>query len=186
MFGRGRLAVRGTLAASLTGLAILAASPAATAVTSARAAPAAPAAAGSFKTWAAAQKAAGFGLYTPKKTASLVRRTQILVTRCHAVSKVTYDVYAIWGDSTFLALDQNNTGAACSNPGAARFLHTYTVKGARYRLSGFCGGKGQPACTSKSAILLITWQKGTHYFVGYSHGEARATLLAFATSVTKL
>jgi len=61
MFGTGKLAVRGAVAAGLAGLAMMAAAPA---LASARPAAVtkAPAATGSFKTWRAAQRAAGFGL----------------------------------------------------------------------------------------------------------------------------
>jgi hypothetical protein len=184
MFGNGRLAVRGTLAAGLAGLALLAGGPA-LAQTGAPGAPAvaAPAGAGSFKTWAAARKAAGFTLYVPARTAGLVRRNQILVTRCTASSRVRYDVYALWGGSTYLALDQNATGGACSNPGPARSITTYRKSGRTYHLSGFCGGKGQPSCSSKTATLLLTWKIGAHYFVAYSAGLLRGRLLSFATSV---
>lgn len=185
MFGNGRLAVRSTLAAGLAALALLTAGPAlAQTGTPARHA-VAPAGAGSFKTWAAAQQAAGYTLYVPTRTAGLIRRNQILVTRCTASSKVRYDVYALYGGSTYLALDQNNTGAACSNPGPARYLRTYKVKGRAYKLYGFCGSKGQPSCSSKKASLMMIWTIGTRYFAGYSSGVPRGTLLSFSTSVVK-
>jgi hypothetical protein len=193
MFGNGRLAVRSTLAAGLAGLAMLTAAPA-LAATGAAAAPAratataaAPAATGSFKTWAAAQKAAGFSLYAPKRTAGLKRTRNILVSKCEVTGKTSKrDVYAQWGTKTFLALDQNNSGGACSNFGAARFLASYKVAGVTYRLYGFCGGKGQPSCSAKAAPLVLTWKNGSRYYVSYSKGVLRATLLSFATSIKKI
>lgn len=191
MFENGRLTVRSTLAAGLAGLAVLAGGLAAAAPALARAgtagAPAAaPAAAGSFKTWAAAEKAAGFTLHAPARTFGLVRRQDILVTRCAAASGTRYDVYARWGGATYLALDQNDTGAACSNPGPSKYLHTYRSGGVTYRLRGFCGGAHQPSCRSKKAILYLVWTIGTRYYAGYSSGVTRSTLLGFATSLKRV
>jgi hypothetical protein len=191
MFSNGRLAVRSTLAAGLAGLAMLAAAPAlaatgpATARATATAASAAPAGTGSFTSWAAAKKAAGFTPYVPKNTAGLKRTHKILVNRCLATMKVRYDVYAQWGLKTFLALDQNNTGSACSNFGAATFLKTYRISGISYRLMGFCGRRGQPSCSSKAAPLVLTWKIGSHFFAGISKGVLRGTLVSFATSIKK-
>lgn len=192
MFSNGRLAVRSTLAAGLAGLAMLTAAPALAATGAATASPArttsastAPARTGSFKTWAGAQKAAGFTLYVPKNTARLKRTHNILVSRCSATSKVRYDVYAQWGTKTFLALDQNNSGAACSNFGAATFLKTYKISGVTYRLFGFCGRGHQPPCSSPAAPLVLTWKIGSRYYVAYSKGVLRHTLVSFATSIKK-
>jgi hypothetical protein len=196
MFGTGRLAARSTLAAGLAGLAMLTAGPAlaatGTAATGTAAAPAAaaatttaPAGAGSFKTWAAARKAAGFTLYVPNKTDGLKRTHNILVTRCTTSSKVRYDVFAQWGSKTFMALDQNNSGSACSSIGAAKFLHTYKIKGVSYKLYGFCGRSGQPSCSSKAASLVLVWKIGSRFYMGFSKGVLRGTLVTFATSIKK-
>src|SRR5580693_473088 len=123
MFGTRKLASRGILAAGLAGLAMLAAAPAASAAPAA----AGPAAPSSYSTWSAAQKAAGFALYAPKYTAGLKRTNKISVTKCEVTGKTRFrDVFAQWGGKTFLALDQNNSGGACSNFGAAKSLGTYT------------------------------------------------------------
>jgi hypothetical protein len=195
MFSNGRLAVRSTLAAGLAGLAMLTAapalaatgapSPASTSPASTAPASTAPAGTGSFKTWAGAQKAAGFTLYVPKSTAGLTRTHNILVSRCTAASKVRYDVFAQWGTKTFLALDQNNSGAACSNFGAATFIKTYKISGVSYRLYGFCGRGRQPSCSSKAAPLVLAWKIGSRYYVAYSKGVLRGTLVTFATSIKK-
>jgi hypothetical protein len=183
--------LRSTLVAGLAGLAMLAATPALAATgpaTTAAAAPAGnttPAGAGSFKTWAAAQKAAGFTLYRPTRTASLKRSHGILITRCTATTKLRYDVYAQWGTKTFMALDQNNSGAACSNFGAATFIRNYKVGGISYRLVGFCGRRGQPSCSSRNASLALSWKIGSRFYVAFSKGVLRATLVSFATSIKK-
>jgi hypothetical protein len=181
MFSNGRLAVRSTLAAGLAGLAMLAAAPALAAPVTTTA----PAGAGSFKTWAAAQQAAGFTLYVPKRTDGLKRTHNILVTRCTATTKVRFDVYAQWGTKTFMALDQNNSGAACSNFGAATFIKNYKISGVTYRLMGFCGRRGQPSCASKSASLALTWKAGSRFNAAFSKGVLRGTLVSFATSIKK-
>jgi hypothetical protein len=192
MFSNGRLAVRSTLAAGLAGLAMLAAAPA-LAATGTAAGPATalagrttPAGAGSFKTWAAAQKAAGFTPNVPKKTAGLKRTHNILVTRCTTTTKVRFDVYAQWGTKTFMALDQNNSGAACSNFGAAKFIKNYKISGVTYRLMGFCGRAHQPACSSKAAPLALAWKMGSRFNVAFSKGVLRGTLVSFATSIKKV
>jgi hypothetical protein len=190
MFSNGRLAVRSTLAAGLAGLAMLTAAPALAATgalspASTTPASTAPAGAGSFKAWAAAQKAAGFTLYVPKKTAGFKRTHNILVTRCTTTSKVRFDVYAQWGTKTFMALDQNNSGAACSNFGAATFIKTYKISGVTYRLVGFCGHGRQPSCSSTAAPLALSWKIGSRYYVAFSKGVLRGTLVTFATSIKK-
>jgi hypothetical protein len=183
MFGTRKLASRGILAAGLAGLAMLAAAPAADAA-SAAAGPAAPS---SYSTWSAAQKAAGFTLYAPKYTGGLKRTNKILVTKCEVTGKTRFhDVFAQWGGKTFLALDQNNSGSACSNFGAAKSLGTYTSGGISYKLYGFCGTTDKPSCTSTAAPLVLVWKIGSRYNVAYSHGVLRGTLEKFATSIKKV
>jgi hypothetical protein len=118
MFGNGRLAARSTLAAGLVaGLAMLTATPAlaAPAAATAAAARTAPAGTGTFETWPAAQKAAGFTLVAPHRTAGLKRVPAIAVVRCKATAKVRFDVLADWGTpKTHLILDQNTTSPACA------------------------------------------------------------------------
>ena len=179
MFGTRKLASRGILAAGLAGLAMLAAAPAADAAPAA----AAPA---SYSTWSAAQKAAGFTLYAPKYTHGLSRTNKISVTKCQVTGKTRYhDVFAQWGGKTFLALDQNNSGGACSNFGAAKPLGTHTSGGVSYRLYGFCGTADKPSCRSASAPLVLVWKIGSRYYVAYSHGVFRGTLEKFAASIKK-
>ncbi len=196
MFGNSRPAVRAILAASLTGVFTLTAAPAfASAVTPAGAQAAAGAAtattrairpatpAGSYSTFRAAQRAAGFRLKAPARTYGLTRTHPILVGKCQASGRLSKrDVYAQWGGKgmQYLALDQNNSGGACSNFGAARFLGRYRVQGRRARLYGFCGSRGLPSCHAKAAVLVLVWRSGKRYYVTYSSHEWRATLLGFA------
>jgi hypothetical protein len=188
MFGNSRRAAHGILAASLTGLITLTAAPAlASAAAPGAAGPAATARsapmAGSYGSWRAAQRAAGFRLKAPARTYGLTRKHPILVGKCLASGRHTKrDVYAEWDGShlQYLTLDQNNSGGACSNFGAARFLGTYRVQGRRARLYGFCGSRGLPSCRAKGAVLVLTWRQGKRYYVAYSSHEWRATLLGFA------
>jgi hypothetical protein len=187
MFGNSRRAARGILAASLTGLITLTAAPALASVTAPgrASAPAAGSAtpAGSYQSWRAAQRAAGFRLKTPARTYGLTRKHPILVSKCLAAGRTSKrDVYAEWDGARrrYLTLDQNNSGGACSNFGAARFLGTYRVQGQRARLYGFCGSRGLPSCRGRGTVLVLSWRSGQRYYVAYSGREWRATLLGFA------
>lgn len=193
MFGNSRPAVRAILAASLTGVFTLTAAPAfaspvtpagaqaGTTATTRAIKPAIPA--GSYSTFRAAQRAAGFRLKAPARTYGLVRTHPILVGKCQASGRLSKrDVYAEWDGKRqqYLALDQNNSGGACSNFGAARFLGRYRVQGHRARLYGFCGQRGLPSCHAKGVVLVLVWRSGKRYYVTYSSHEWRATLLGFA------
>lgn len=197
MFGNSRPAVR-ILAASLTGLFTITAAPAFASAMTPGGAPAAAAArtaaattrairpaapAGSYSTWRAARRAAGFRLKAPTRTYRLARTHPILVGKCQASGRLSKrDVYAEWGGAhmRYLALDQNNSGGPCSNFGAARFLGRYRVQGHRARMYGFCGSRGLPSCHSRGVVLVLVWRSGKRYYVTYSSHEWRATLLGFA------
>jgi hypothetical protein len=191
MFGNGRLAARTTLAVGLlAGLAMLTATPALAApgAATAPAARTAPAGTGAFRTWAAAQKAAGFALYVPKRTAGLKFVPAIGVSRCKATAKVRFDVTSEWGaPKTHLLLDQNTTSAAClgSIP-ALPPLAIYRVAHVTYRLVGACGVAPLPSCSSKSAVLIMTWKIGPRFYTVFSQGLLRGALLPFATSIKKV
>ena len=135
-----------------------------------------------YHSWRRAQRAAGFRLKVPARTYGLARKNAILVGPCDAAGqRRKRDVYAEWGaGQTFLALDQNNSGSACSNFGAARFLGRFRVQGHRARLYGFCGSRGLPSCRAKAAVLVLTWRAGKRFYVVYSSHQWRATLLGFA------
>jgi hypothetical protein len=191
MFSTGRLAARSALAA---GLLIAAATLSGAPALAAPAAPAAPAVrtapdqAGTFETWPAAQKAAGFLLFAPHHTAGLKRNPVIGVTRCKATAKVRFDVTSEWGaPKTFLLLDQNVTSPACiASVAGIPVLATYKVAGVTYKLSGACGIGPLPSCTSKAAELIMNWKIGPHFYTAFSIGFLRGTLLSFATSLKKI
>jgi len=193
MFGNGKIVARSGLAAGLAGLAMLAATPAlasARTAAAARSAPsAAPAATGSFKTWPAAQRAAGFRLKKASRTYGLRRTNAILVNKCEVTGKLSKrDVYAEWQGSKrrYMSVDQNNSGGPCSNFGAAKPLGTYRVQGHKARMYGFCGAGRLPSCKSKNVVLVLAWKAGKDYYVTYSNNEWRSTLVGFARSLRRV
>jgi len=182
MFGNGKLAARSALAAGLAGLAMLAATPA-------LASAGAPAGTGSFKTWSAAQRAAGFRLKKASRTYGLRRTNAILVSKCEVPGKLSKrDVYAEWQGSKrrYLVIDQNNSGGACSNFGGARPLGTYRVQGHRARMYGFCGIGRLPSCRARNVVLVLAWKAGQRYYVTYSSNEWRSTLVGFSRSLRRV
>jgi hypothetical protein len=149
----------------------------------------APAATGSYQKWSSAQKAAGFRLKAPTRTSGLKRTHGILVGKCEVSGKTSKrDVYAEWGGShmRYMSLDQNNSGGACSNFGAAKPLGTLRIQGHKARMYGFCGTKGLPSCSKKGIVLVIAWKAGRDYYVTYSNNEWRRTLVAFARSLRRV
>jgi len=192
MFGNSRLPARGLLAVGLTGLITLTAAPAfassaAPATRHSTARPTAPAGktkdpTSRYNTWRKAQKAAGFRLRVPTRTYGLKRKHPILVGPCDAAGQRRKKaVYAQWGSGKrFLALDQNNSGRACSNFGAAKPLGVFRVQGHKARMYGFCGGHGLPSCKVRNVVLVLAWRAGHRYYVTYSSREWRSTLLGFA------
>jgi hypothetical protein len=191
MFGNGKLAARSTLAAGLAGLVMLTAAPALAAARPATAAgPAAgtPAATGSFKTWSRAQRAAGFRLRAPKRAYGLKRKHPILVSKCEATGKLSKrDVFAEWGaKKRSMSVDQNNSGGACSNFGAAKPLGTYRIQGHKAHMFGFCGVKGLPSCKIRNIVLVLAWKAGKDYYVTYSNNEWRSTLAGFSRSLHRV
>jgi hypothetical protein len=186
MFSTRRLAARSILAASLAGLAMLAATPAMAAA--GRAATPRPAATGSFKTWSAAQKAAGFKLQAAKRTYGLKRTHPILVGKCEVTGKTTKrSVYAEWdGKHQFLGVDQNNSGGPCGDIGDAKSLGTRKIQGHTAHLYGYCGMQGEPSCATKDISLVLSWKAGRDYYVTFSHNEWRSTLAGFSRSLTRV
>lgn len=53
-------------------------------------------------------------------------------------------------------------------------------------MAGACGIAPLPACSSKSALLIMTWRIGPRFYTVFSQGVPRGALLPFATSITKV
>jgi hypothetical protein len=187
------------LAICLTGSPALAGSPAlgatsALAATSGLAASSAPgqgvAPAAKFHTWRGAQHAARFRLLHPRRTYKLRLAHGIQVEHCHVPGKARKRIV----DATYskpghamLAVEQSNSGGPCgrSEP-AAKPLGTVKIHGVTAHLSGLCGMTGQPSCHSKKIFLFLTWRHHGVYYQAISYYEARATLIGFARSLTRV
>ncbi len=157
-----------------------AASPAARAVT---AATAAPAGAGTFTTWRAAQKAAGFRLKHPTREYGLRRAGRISVQPCATPgrsSKREVVAQYLSPAGSLLSIEQDNAGESCTDIGRTRKLGTYKLHGVKATLSGSCGSHGMPPCSSRGIFLFLTWKTGTIYYRASSFNEARGTLRSFA------
>ncbi len=148
-----------------------------------------PAATGSFQSWHAAQRAAGFRLKRPTRLHGLTRSGPIVVTHCEVTGKLSkHVVYASYGKvrHRYLNITQNNSGGPCGNFGEAKKLRTYRVHGARATLFGVCGIKGEPSCHKRNIFLFLTWRRHHIFYVATSHNERRRVLVNFARSLRHL
>jgi hypothetical protein len=139
-----------------------------------------------YSTWPSAQRAAGFPLHRPTKTFGLKRAGGILVTPCAVTGHLRWrDVGANYEGTRHrvLAIEQNNSGAPCSNFGEARLLGHYAVDGTTADLFGVCGMHGLPPCSSVNKYLFLTWVRHGISFQGTSHNEPRTSLVAFARAL---
>jgi hypothetical protein len=151
--------------------------------------PAGPAGTGAFHGWRSAQRAAGFGLIKPGSTYRLPRHGPVVVTRCQATGKLSSrQVIASYGSPLrrLLALNQNNSGGACGNFGAARRLGSYRVHGRRAVLYGACGKHIGPPCSSRKIALFLQWTKRGKYYLASAFNERRSALVGFARSTRQV
>jgi hypothetical protein len=145
-----------------------------------------PAAIGSFHSWHAAQRAAGFRLKRPTRLHGLTRSGLIVVMRCEVTGKLRKrNVFASYGkvQHRYLNISQNNSGGPCGNFGEAKKLRTYLIHGARATLFGVCGMKGEPSCHKRNIFLFLTWRRHHIFYVATSHDERRHVLVNFARSL---
>ena len=148
------------------------------------AAQAAPAGTGSFRTWPAAQRAAGFKLLKPAKLFGLKQTGKIDVAKCEVTGETSARlVEAAYGmpKKALLSIQQNNSGGPCGNVGVARNLGHYRVDGVRAYLIGECGLPEIPkSCSSRDIWLFLSWTKGHVFYQASSHDQWRATIVSFA------
>jgi hypothetical protein len=152
----------------------------------ARPAAAGPAATGSFRTWHAAQRAAGFRLKRPTRLHGLTRSRPIVVARCEVIGKLRKrNVFAAWGhvQHRFLEISENNSGGACGNFGEAKKLRTVRVHGAQATLFGVCGFHGAPSCHQRDIFLFLVWKRHHVYNVATAHDQWGHVLVNFARSL---
>jgi hypothetical protein len=165
---------------------VAAAAACAAAVAPAVAAPGVGAGTGSFKTWAEAQHAAGFGLLQPRTTYNLRPVGQIGVATCEA-SMRKRNVIAAWGSAgTSLQLQQNNSGKACTFPPKGTRLGTYKVQDRQATMYGYCGFGTAPSCKSAHLYLWLIWTDKGNYYLAASHDETRDRLAHFAAMLKKV
>ena len=146
---------------------------------------------GTFKTWAAAQRAAGFSLLRPSTTQGLrITRGGIQVADCLAGDNAHGNVWATYQhDGRELAINQDDeTGAQpCSNIGEATVLGHYRVDGARATLMGACGtAQGLPSCHAKHLWLFLVWTRHGRYYQVISHNRTRGQAVGFARDLRKV
>ena len=166
-----------TLAVGLT-VAISLGSGAAALAPAALASVARPASVGTFHSWRAAQRAAGFGLIRPGNTYGLRRNGLISVVPCQASGSFL--------SGPELSLRQDNASTPCGNFGAARVLGHYRVQGRRATLYGVCGKHLGPPCSSRRITMYLTWRKHGNYYEASSHNERRHTIVGFARSLHRV
>ena len=139
-----------------------------------------PARTGTFKTWPAAQRAAGFKLLKPTKTFGLRRQGGINVMQCQSPTKL--DVNALYArGKASIYWDQTTFKFRCGNIGVAKRLGRYRVDGVWAELFGSCGVLSAPPCSSKKLYPLnLLWAKrGVSYLLS-SDGIRRSTIVGFA------
>jgi hypothetical protein len=164
---------------------------AAIAVSAAVAAPAiaatgTPSGVGSYKTWAEAQRAAGFQLYKPTTSYGLPNVGHVIVSICELPGKTSKHVVTVsYGNfnSHALELSQNNAGGACGNGDEGTYLGSYRINGIRAQLWGFCGFNGAPSCKSTKIEIWLTWKHRSDYYVASSYNESRSRLVHFAATL---
>lgn len=138
---------------------------------------------GTFKSWHAAQEAAGFKLIRPTRTFGLPRNGEIVVTRCVIKKKTAARLVTVSYGLTphkALNLSQNDSGGPCRKTGTTTSLGTVRIHGTLAKLTGLCGRTGLPPCTSTKIFLFLTWAKHGIYYVASSFGERRMMLVGFA------
>jgi len=143
---------------------------------------------GTYKTWAEAQKAAGFKLMKPSVTYGLPNVGHVIVSVCEVTGETKKRVVTVsYGNfnSHNLGLSENNSGGACGNGNEGTYLASYTLHGIKARLYGFCDILGAPSCSAAKIELWLTWKDKTVYFVASSYNESRSRLVHFANTLRK-
>jgi hypothetical protein len=144
---------------------------------------------GSFASWRAAQRAAGFRLVKPSVTFGQRRNGNISVSKCLVKGEFAKRVViANYGRTVRaqLSVSQNNYGKPCLRRTAMTQLGPVTVRGARATLSGLCGFSGFPPCTARRIWLYLVWSRHRIYYVASSWGERRSTLISFARGLVRV
>jgi hypothetical protein len=141
--------------------------------------------AGSYSTWAKAQKAAGFKLLVPHKTFGLTSNP-ISVDPCFVTGALKKrQVSTVYGKDHHpqLGVYETNNPFPCFNNGESTTLATYTVHHHKATLIGFCGLPHLPSCSSKKVLYHLSWSEPHRaYFASAAGGATIKQLVDFARS----
>jgi hypothetical protein len=143
---------------------------------------------GTYKTWAEAQKAAGFKLMKPSVTYGLPNVGHVIVSVCEVQGETKKRVVTVsYGNFNAhnLGLTQNNSAGPCGNANEGTYLATYKLHGIKAKLYGFCDILGAPSCNSAKVELWLTWKNKSVYLVASSYNESRSRLVHFANTLRK-
>jgi hypothetical protein len=151
---------------------------------------------GTYRSWKAAQHAAGFRLLRPAGTDGLKPSNGgIRVAGCEGNSHKYANVYAQYGYAGYpsrklIGLFQDDAPGAtpCENIGIATPLGHYKVDGTTATLLGACGTQvpGLPSCHHYHVWLFLVWTRHGHYYQVQTHDESRSTIVAFARRLHKV
>jgi hypothetical protein len=145
-----------------------------------------PSGVGTYKTWAEAQKAAGFKLYKPTTTYKLPNVGHVIVSVCEVSGATNKRVVTVsFGNfnTHSLELTQNNYGRACGDGNQGTYLGSSRVHGVPAKLYGFCNMLGAPSCSSAKIEMWLIWAHKGVYYVASSFNESRKNLENFASTL---
>ena len=144
---------------------------------------------GTYKTWRAAQHAAGFTLLKPGSTGGLKRDGGVRVLAPCGVPNNYAVVIAHYGSQSASHPGKQYTlfqGGECYNIGEARTLGHPKVDGVKATLLGVCDLDGAPSCHSKHLWLYVTWTKHDRFYQVESYDRSRSQVIAFARGLRKV
>jgi hypothetical protein len=141
---------------------------------------------GTYKTWAEAQRAAGFKLYKPTTSYGLRNVGHVIVSVCEVVGATNKRVVTVsYGNfnTHSLELTQNNRGKPCGDGNQGTYLGSYRIHGVPAKAYGFCNMLGAPSCSSAKIEVWLIWAHKGVYYMAASFNEPRKDLVHFASTL---
>jgi hypothetical protein len=141
---------------------------------------------GTYKTWAEAQRAAGFQLYKPTTSYKLPNVGHVIVSVCETAGKTNKHVVTVsYGNfnTHSLELTQNNSGGPCGDANEGTYLGSYRIHGVPAKMYAYCGILGAPSCSSAKIEIWLTWAHKGVYYVASAFNESRKNLVHFASTL---